>query len=351
MDFTLQRSFAGLETLGLEWNALLAEGITHVPFLRHEYLRTWWETRGGGEWPESELAVVLAHHEDRLIGVAPLFAARNRDGEASLLLLGSIEISDYLDLIVRPDDLNAFLPGLLDFLAHSGPAGLSVPAPEAGSKPWRMLDWHNLPENSPTLPLLKSEAEKRSWGFLQEQTYHAPSIPLKGDFEVYLSGIDKKQRHEIRRKMRRAGEDGSQLRWYCVADGETLDAELEAFLEMMAEEPDKAKFLTAEMRRQMRLSCRAAFENGWLQLAFLEVDGHKAAGYLNFDYLNRIWVYNSGINRRFLELSPGWVLLGYLLQWANENQRLEFDFMRGNEAYKYRFGAVDKFLFRATVTR
>ena len=351
MDFTLQRSFAGLETLGLEWNALLAEGITHVPFLRHEYLRTWWETRGGGEWPESELAVVLAHHGDRLIGIAPLFAARNRDGEASLLLLGSIEISDYLDLIVRPDDLNAFLPGLLDFLAHSGPAGLSVPAPEAGSKPWRMLDWHNLPENSPTLPLLKSETEKRGWSFLQEQTYHAPSIPLKGDFEVYLSGIDKKQRHEIRRKMRRAGEDGSQLRWYCVADGETLDAELEAFLEMMAEEPDKAKFLTAEMRRQMRLSCRAAFENGWLQLAFLEVDGHKAAGYLNFDYLNRIWVYNSGINRRFLELSPGWVLLGYLLQWANENRRLEFDFMRGNEAYKYRFGAVDKFLFRATVTR
>jgi CelD/BcsL family acetyltransferase involved in cellulose biosynthesis len=105
------------------------------------------------------------------------------------------------------------------------------------------------------------------------------------------------------------------------------------------------------MRRQLRLACRAAFENGWLQLSFLEVEGRKAAGYLNFDYLNRIWVYNSGISRRFHELSPGWVLLGHLLQWANENQRLEFDFMRGDEAYKYRFGGVDKFVVRARVVR
>jgi CelD/BcsL family acetyltransferase involved in cellulose biosynthesis len=62
-------------------------------------------------------------------------------------------------------------------------------------------------------------------------------------------------------------------------------------------------------------------------------------------------VYNSGIERRFLELSPGWVLLVHLLQWANENKRAEFDFMRGNEDYKYRFGGVDQLLVRAKVTR
>ena len=351
MEFTLHRSFTDLETLAPEWNELLNESITHVPFLRHEYLRTWWGTRGGGEWPDSELAVVIARQDGQLVGVAPLFAAKNRDGNPALLLLGSIEISDYLDLIVRPADLSAFIPGLLDFLGYSGPVGLSMPAPEAESKPWQVLDWQNIPEASPALPVLKHEAEKRNWAFAQEQTYHAPSIPLVGDFETYLCGIDKKQRHEIRRKMRRAEESGSELRWYCVSDGTALEAEVEAFLAMMAEEPDKAKFLTEAMRRQMQLACRAAFDNGWLQLAFLEVDGQKAAGYLNFDYLNRIWVYNSGIARRFLELSPGWVLLGHLLQWANENKRLEFDFMRGNEEYKYRFGAVDNLVVRAKVTR
>jgi CelD/BcsL family acetyltransferase involved in cellulose biosynthesis len=45
------------------------------------------------------------------------------------------------------------------------------------------------------------------------------------------------------------------------------------------------------------------------------------------------------------------VLLGHLLQWANENKRSEFDFMRGDEDYKYRFGGVDRFLVRARLTR
>jgi CelD/BcsL family acetyltransferase involved in cellulose biosynthesis len=87
-----------------------------------------------------------------------------------------------------------------------------------------------------------------------------------------------------------------------------------------------------------------------LQLAFLTVGEVKAAAYLNFDFLNRIWVYNSGIDPRFSEHSPGWVLLGYLLKWANENNRFEFDFMRGNEDYKYRFGAIDRTVVRVHIT-
>jgi CelD/BcsL family acetyltransferase involved in cellulose biosynthesis len=119
----------------------------------------------------------------------------------------------------------------------------------------------------------------------------------------------------------------------------------------MAADPEKSAFLTTEMRTQMHRSARAAFQDGWLQLAFLTVNGEKAAGYLNFDYRNRIWVYNSGLDRRFQEYSPGWVLLGHLLQWANEKQRDEFDFMRGTEDYKYRFGGVDKMVVRAKISK
>ncbi len=339
MDFSYVHDYSELDPLAGDWNDLLAESSTHVPFLRHEYLRAWWTTRGGGEWPGAELGVVLARRAGRLAAIAPLFFARNLDGEPALMLLGSLEISDYLDFIVRPEDLAEFVPGLLDFLALPGPFA------------WRALEAANLPEASPTLPVLGAEAGKRGWSYTQQRTYHAPSIPLPGDFETYLSGIDKKQRHEIRRKMRRAGETGQQVRWYIAQDGSALDAEVDAFLALMADDPQKAAFLTEAMRRQMHLSCRGAFENGWLQLAFLEVDGAKAAGYLNFDYLNRIWVYNSGVDHRYGEFSPGWVLLGHLLQWANENKRSEFDFMRGEEEYKYRFGAVDHFVVRAKAAR
>jgi len=338
MQFTIHHTFPELETISAAWNDLLARSITNVPFLRPEYLFPWWLTRGGGEWPESaELALVTAEREGKLAGIAPLFFTDNREGEPSLLLLGSIEISDYLDLIVQPEDLAAFLPGLLDFLA-TVPTG------------WKTLDWHNLLETSPSLPLLQAEAGRRGWSFAVEKTYHAPSIPLAGDFETYLAGIDKKQRHEIRRKVRRAEEMGG-VGWYIVEDKAALDGELDAFLDLMASEPEKAAFLNGKMRSQMHAAIQAAFKAGWLQLAFLTIDGRKAAGYLNFDYLNRIWVYNSGLDRRFMEYSPGWVLLAYLLRWANENKRSEFDFMRGEEDYKYRFGGVDKFVVRAKTGR
>src|SRR5512135_421026 len=118
MEFQLHTSFP--TNLEGEWNALLDESVTHVPFLRYEYLEAWWQTRGGGEWPpQSELAIVAARRDGQLVGIAPLFQADNRQKQPALLLLGSIEVSDYLDLIVRPADLENFTRELLPFLGQA----------------------------------------------------------------------------------------------------------------------------------------------------------------------------------------------------------------------------------------
>jgi len=334
MKFALHNDFSELDPN--EWNALLSESVSDVPFLRYEYLSAWWSTRGGGEWPGAELALVSARENDRLVGIAPLFLIE-RDARQALMLLGSIEISDYLDLIVRAEDLSRFLTGLLDYLASD-----SAPA-------WSAIDWYNLPDSSPTLAALEAESAKRDWDFTREPFRPTLCVPLPGDFEAYLMTIDKKQRHEIRRKMRRAEGGEQNVRWYIVEDESTLDAEIEAFLALMTNDHLKEEFLTEVMRAQMRNSIHAAFNAGWLQLAFLEVDGKKAAAYLNFDYRSRIWVYNSGLDFSFKDLSPGWVLLGYLLKWANEHGRSEFDFMRGDEDYKYKFGAVRRDVMRVRV--
>jgi CelD/BcsL family acetyltransferase involved in cellulose biosynthesis len=340
MDLQLIRSEAEFDNLGGEWNTLLEDSATHVPFLRHEYLRIWWQNRGGGEWPEAELAIVTARDANQaLVGIAPLFFTHNREGEAALMLLGSIEVSDYLDVIVRAEDLAEFVDRLLEFL------------PKAGLPEWKVLDWFNLLDSSPTLAELQKAAESHGWSFQAEKNYHCPYIPLPGDWEGYLQTLDKKQRHEVRRKVRRLETSGTAFRWYFVEDPAALEPEANAFMDLMTKDPEKAAFLTTAMRHQFMETIRCAFENGCLQLAFLEIGGEKAAAYLSFDYLDRIWVYNSGLDRSLMDYSPGWVLLAYLLQWANENQRKEFDFMRGDEDYKYRFGGIDRFVIRVRITR
>ena len=327
--------------LGTEWNELLeCCSASHVPFLRHEYLLTWWNTLGGGEWQQAELAVVTARDASGcLLAVAPLFHTYNLDGKPAYMLLGSIEISDYLDFIARKQDLNLFIPNLLDHLNKES------------QHEWQVLDLFNISEDSPTIPELLSAAEIRGLPFSQEQLQPCPYIPLPGDWEVYLASLKKKHRHEIRRKTRRAENNPQNVRWYIVDDKSTLDSEIEALFALMAQDPEKRSFLTMEMREQMRSSIHAAYDSGWLQLAFLLVGTEKAAAYLNFDYAGHVWVYNSGINFEYRELSPGWVLLGYLLKWANENGRQSFDFMRGDEDYKYRFGGINRYVSRVCISK
>src|SRR5512138_3566983 len=136
MEFFLHKDFS--EFSEATWNSLVEQSIADTPFSRYEYLCEWWQTLGGGEWrvgadgraERPELVLVSATENDQLIGIAPLFITEY-EGQNALMLVGSIEISDYLDLIVRLEDLPRFLSGLLDFLQSSQ------------ADKWSGLDWYN----------------------------------------------------------------------------------------------------------------------------------------------------------------------------------------------------------------
>jgi CelD/BcsL family acetyltransferase involved in cellulose biosynthesis len=329
---------ADLDSLEFEWNRLLENSAIRVPFLRHEYLQAWWNSRGGGEWPDASLYVVTARTSGgELSGIAPLFWTGQTSGEARLMLLGSVEISDFLDFICRPEDLPAFTESLFDHLSRGhGPA-------------WQLLDFYNLLETSPTISELRSAADRRGWKFSTEILQPSPILSLPADWEGYLAQLRKKDRHEIRRKLRRAAQHTPPISWYLAQDEAELEEEMEALLRLMSYDPVKEIFLDRNMRAQIKAAIRAAFHNGWLQLAFIEVGGEKGAAYLNFDFADHIWVYNSGFNPKFKDLSLGWVLLAYLIESATQHQRQAFDFMRGDEDYKYRFGAVNRHVMRALI--
>jgi len=316
-----------------QWDELLSQSVTDVPFLRYSYLKHWWDHKGGAEWPrDARLYILSGWDNGELKGIAPFFSVKE-NGREKIWLLGSIEISDYLDVIVRPADAEAFIRSVLEHL--HGTHEIDI----------KCLSLVNIPEKSPTNALFEKMAPETGWAVKIENAYHTPAIPLAANWDTYLAGIDKKQRHEVRRKLRRA-EENAEVKWYFADDPANLDAEIEAFFDLMALDGDKNKFLTDAMRDQMRAIIHWAFEAGYLQLSFLTIEGVKAAGYLCFDYNGHILVYNSGFDFQFSQYSPGWVLLGFLIQHAIENRKKSFDFMRGDEDYKYRFGGVDGFVRR-----
>jgi CelD/BcsL family acetyltransferase involved in cellulose biosynthesis len=329
------RTTSSFGRLAGEWDALLRRSVSDTPFLTVEYQRVWWEHLGRGE-----LAIIAVRDDSQLVGIAPLFVTTSGGGRRVLETIGCVEVSDYLDLIVEQGREEQVLGALLEYLADED-------APE-----WDAIELCNVPENSPSLKLVPALATDRGWSVSISREDVCPIVRLPATWEEYLAGLRGKDRREIRRKLRRA-EGEYQASWYIAGPERELKREVEEFLRLMAaSSPEKEAFLTERMRGFFQALAKAAAERGWLQLAFLEVGGRKAATYFNLVYNNRVLVYNSGLDwDAFPSLSAGHVLIAYCIRQAIEDGRQVFDFLRGDERYKYRFGGVDFEVRRLVVRR
>jgi CelD/BcsL family acetyltransferase involved in cellulose biosynthesis len=326
----------GFERLAGEWNDLLRRSAADTIFLTLEFQRTWWEYLGKGKL----LILAVRDDADTLVGIAPLLEMHDSEEQHVLATVGCVEVADYLDLIVSQAQEEPVYTALLDYLSSS-----NAPA-------WDRLDLCNIHEDSPTLKHLAPLAEARGWTVSTARDDVCPIVQLPGTWDEYMEMIDGKQRREIRRKLRRAGAQAP-VDWYVVGSEHDLEAEFEDFLALMtASSPDKAAFLTPQMRHFFRQLAQVMYDAGWLELVFLQVGERKAAAYLNFVYNNRVLVYNSGLDwRSFPNLGAGIVLTAHCIRHAIEQGREMFDFMQGDERYKYQFGGQDIEVRRLLIQR
>lgn len=316
-----------------EWDELAIRGMTDTPFQRLAYQRSWWQNLHP---VDGELSSVVIRNEDgSLSAIACL--AHTRDG--ILRFNGCVEETDYLDLIATARDARESWEVIFPNL-------LNAQFPE-----WRHLDLCNVPAASPTRTVLPEIASQYDLTVVESVIEVCPIIELPDSFEIYLEGLASKQRREVRRKLRRANGAGAQL--HIVDQDEDLAAAVDDFLALLQKSTfEKRDWLNDGRRALFHEIAEAAQQEDTLQLMFLEVDGQKAATLFNFDYAGRIWVYNSGLDSNlFSALSPGVVITAWAIEHAINNGREAFDFLRGNEAYKYRFGAKDTDIFRLQIVR
>ena len=322
------------DNLAGEWNDLLRRSATNTIFLTREWQQVWWRELGDGD-----LRVLVMRDDDgTLIGIAPLFFTADDLSGVEVAFVGCREVSDYLDFVFAREHQAVCYQALVDYLC-----GPDCPA-------WHHIALCNIPESSPTLTLLVEMGQARGWQVEKRFEDVSPIVALPGTFDEYLALLEGKERRELQRKLRRAG---NEVTITFASDAETLDRDMDDFLRLMvASMPSKAAFMTPRMARFFHAAARAMFDVGWLDLAFLDVEGERAATYMNFVYGNTVFVYNSGLDPlKFARLSPGQVLLGRLIQKAIEDKREAFDFLQGNEDYKYKLGGKDLNLYTLYISR
>ena len=325
VSYTVQRE--ELSRLEPEWRALFPRTFLRCVCVSPTWLRVWWEQFGQGR----ELLLLSVRRGQELVGVAPLM----RD-DGRLTFAGDTEICDYMDFTAVAGAEQAVLTAVLRSLSE---------------EPWQELVLWGVRDDSPTLRALPSVCA--GLGLLLEVELEdvCPRVDLPASWEEYLAGLNKKDRHELRRKLRKLPQ-GGEVGLEVLERPDETEAALDDFLRLHgAARSEKAAFMTERMARFFRRIVLALAQEGLVELIFLTLDHVRVAGVLCFRTEDELLLYNSGYEPAYAGLSVGLLSKALALQRAIEEGRRRFDFLRGAEPYKYDLGAENLNVYRCVIRR
>ncbi|MDP9343665.1 MAG: GNAT family N-acetyltransferase [Actinomycetota bacterium] len=299
-----------------DWSEVVDADPGATFFHAPRYLKLYWEELG----QDVELLLAFAEEDGRTVGAV----AFERLGR-TLRFLGGTEVTDYMGPVAVPGTEDRVAKELIDAVA--------------GLDWWTDADLRGLPEDSPWLSRLQDAAAGEGLSSQVAEDSVAPCLHLPPTYEEYLAGLPSKLRHEIRRKARRLdGEVGRHA--LVLATTETLEDDLGRFVALhRSSEGPKGKFMVPGMEIFFRRLGETFLPEGIFRLAFLEAGGERMAGAIAFTFRETTYLYNSAFDRGHRGLAPGMVLVADLIDRAIADGCRRFDLLKGDLAYKYRFGA------------
>ena len=357
------------------WDALAAASPWATPFARWGVHRAWWDAYGANAHeqtlvvvdpaapdPEAPVAIVPLMHRHEVEPDDAILRTRLRGDQhtpltavaptAKAVFFGASYHADYATLLARPADFPAVAAAVVEALAASGDAH-DPDHPD----PWDVVDLRRLRCADPAAAALAEAFGARTgqgWTVVREREEVCPVVTFEPgmDFDAYLGTLDKKERHEVRRKLRRA-EAAGEVR--LVRSADPVD-DLDAFVDLHQRRwGAEGLFPPTAGGHQSRAFFRRLFEllggDGTVQLHFLTVDGRRIAAGVWFEDATAWYLYNAGVDPEARELSPGVLLSAVAIRAAIAAGRRRFDYLRGDEPYKYEWGAVDEPISRLLVVR
>jgi len=319
-EFTLE----SFDSIYSDWKKLQDESPAGSFFSSPEWSKTWWQQFGSG----TELYLGAVRQQEKVIGIAPL---RINGNVASFI--GSSNVCDYLDFVIKPGNDEIFFHELLDNLKARGILHLDL-AP--------------LRPDSTVIKSLVEIAPRQAWQISCSHEDVSVELGLPATWEDYLQLLAGKQRHELKRKLRRLDEEG-ELNYRHSTDANQQDIDI--FLRLFQDSrQDKAAFLTPQMESFIRAAANAMAEQGLLRLNILEVDKKPVAATMCFDYKDTVYLYNSGYEPDYGWLSVGVISKALCIKDSMERNKKRFDFLKGGEAYKYHLGGQELPLYKCSLS-
>ena len=355
----------------------LTPAATH--FARWSFHRAWWDAYGDTaheqylvcvpadspadrlDWELARAIVPLMHrHEVEPEDIVNKTVLRERDhgadcrvvpADAKAIFFGASYHADYATILAAPADLPFVAAAVVESLTRP-------PDLEHGSQEWDAVDLRRLRLTDPVLPALEMllQGADPSWDVSREQEDVCPVITApSGDWDEYLATLDKKDRHEIRRKIRRAAVIGDLRIDISAPTAETIDMFIDLHTRRFGEDGlfpsgpggDRSRRFIhrlAELERDYP-------DGGQLHVGIVHCGPRLVWSMLAFDDGETCFLYNAGMDPASSDVSPGITGTAMYFQDRLAAGRRRFDFLRGDEPYKYEWGAKDEPIERLLVLR
>jgi len=305
-----------------EWNALLESSASDCVFLTHEWLSTWWKHLAQGR-----LRVLTALDRGNLIGILPVAerpAQVTKMMPRVLQFLGSGAIgSDYLDVIAMKGREDEVVAAFADHLHSRG----------------LMLQFSQLRGENSLASVLANHLEERAWTVAKTKLNVCPYIDLRGHtWASYLTTLGPNIRKNINRYLRNLP-NTFDMRVDCVQTPAEARRALDVSIELHKKRWDTTRlseaFNSASVISFHQEFAQLAAQRGWLRLLILWLDGTAASSLYGLRYGPTFYFYQSGFDPVYSKHSVGVATMGLAIKTAIEEGASEYDFLHGNEEYKF----------------
>tara|TARA_Y100000590_G_scaffold458787_1_gene614302 strand:+ start:4634 stop:5488 length:855 start_codon:yes stop_codon:yes gene_type:complete len=280
---------------------------------------------------QNELLLIVIKDDQTLLGIAPIMKT-----EGMISFLGSTDLWDMHDFIIENGKEQQFFEAFVQYL---------------NTQNWSQLCLESLIAGSPTLEYLIPELRKIGLNPELLPEDQLMGVQLPGEWEEYLSNLTKKDRHELRRKLRKLERESDyEITQFTKPDD--VYSNMDIFLDLMSQSrEEKSDFLTPSRGEFFKQMAHSIAAENMLKLFFLSVDNVKIAATFCFDYNNTLYLYNSGHNLEYASLGTGFLLKALCLKMAIAEGKDYYDLLRGSEGYKQHLGATEQILYKLSVTK
>jgi CelD/BcsL family acetyltransferase involved in cellulose biosynthesis len=245
-----------------------------------------------------------------------------------VLLLGTGN-SDYLDVLFQPELRIACVETLIRSL-------------HAFADRW---DECNFQQLRPTSALLQSTGHVEGLRIYQELHGVCPRLSLSSPDTAPML---KKVRYYQRRLAR---DHPFTIAQATTANAERILAELARLHGRRWHAKGRAGVLSDRDRSFHRAVVQRFSDTPMLNLYALETSAQTLAAVYAFLHRKHFYLYLSGFDPEFSTLSVGSVLLAHTIEEARRKGCRTFDFLRGREEYKYKWGARDEHTFTKIIRK